>query len=99
LIDLIWGKDKPAFPSAKAFVHPLKYSGKSHQEKFQEIRKELGSNQVHGLVVSTLDEIACMFFLFFLIQFKISYVYMHFKLKTFLGLFNIRGADISFNPG
>jgi len=60
LVDLVW-KDKPAPPKNKAFVHPIKYAGKSHQEKLQQIREELKKFESNALVVSALDEIAWLF--------------------------------------
>lgn len=83
-MDPIW-KDKPAPPKHKAFVHPIKYSGKSHQDKLKQIREELKKSESNALVVSALDEIACTLFL-------------EITLTHFPGLFNLRGSDISFNP-
>ncbi|KAE8161693.1 hypothetical protein BDV40DRAFT_289067 [Aspergillus tamarii] len=58
LVDLVWGKDRPAPPREKVRVHPEKYAGKSFQEKISELRKELESRKSAGFIVSMLDEIA-----------------------------------------
>ncbi|KAF5855537.1 hypothetical protein ETB97_009010 [Aspergillus alliaceus] len=61
LVDLVWGKDRPAPPMEKVRVHPDKYAGKSFQEKISELRKELESRKSAGFIVSMLDEIAWLF--------------------------------------
>ncbi|KAJ6107660.1 Xaa-Pro aminopeptidase P [Penicillium sp. IBT 18751x] len=61
LVDLVWGKDRPARPVEKVRVHPVKYAGKSFQDKIADIRKELETKKKAGFVVSMLDEIAWLF--------------------------------------
>ncbi|KAJ6110299.1 hypothetical protein N7486_002534 [Penicillium sp. IBT 16267x] len=61
LIDLVWGKDRPARPSEKVRVHPVKYAGKTFQDKIADLRKELESKKHAGFIISTLDEIAWLF--------------------------------------
>ncbi|KAJ6002057.1 hypothetical protein N7499_002078 [Penicillium canescens] len=61
LIDLVWGKDRPARPSEKVRVHPEKYAGKTFQEKVAELRKDLESRKKAGFIISMLDEIAWLF--------------------------------------
>ena len=53
LVDLVWGKDRPAPPREKVRVHPEKYAGKSFQEKIGELRKELESKKSAGFIVCT----------------------------------------------
>ena len=57
----MWGKDRPARPSEKVAVQPLKYSGKSFTDKIEELRKELEKKKSLGFVVSMLDEIAWLY--------------------------------------
>ncbi|CAG8931799.1 unnamed protein product [Penicillium salamii] len=61
LVDLVWGKDRPARPSEKVRVHPAKYAGKTFQEKVSELRKDLESRKKAGFIISMLDEIAWLF--------------------------------------
>ena len=51
LVDLVWGKERPARPSEKVRVHPEKYAGKTFQEKVAELRKELESKKKAGFVI------------------------------------------------
>jgi len=51
LVDLVWGKDRPARPSEKVRVHPIKYAGKTFQEKIAELRKELETKKKAGFIV------------------------------------------------
>ena len=53
LVDLVWGKDRPAAPRELVKVHPVKYAGKSFQEKISELRKELESRKKAGFVICT----------------------------------------------
>jgi Xaa-Pro aminopeptidase len=58
LIDLVWGAERPARPSEKVIVQPAEYSGKSFDEKIEDLRKELEKKKSLGFVVSMLDETA-----------------------------------------
>lgn len=57
----MWGNDRPARPSEKVIVQPEKYSGKSFEDKIEDLRKELEKKKSLGFVVSMLDEIAWLF--------------------------------------
>ena len=57
LIDAIW-ENKPALPSNPAFVHELKYSGVSHQDKIVNLRRQIKEKDCYAIVVAALDEIA-----------------------------------------
>ena len=57
LIDEIW-EDRPKMPEAPAFIHEIKYAGKSCQSKVAEIRTELKEKGIDALFLSSLDEIA-----------------------------------------
>ncbi|KAJ5191455.1 uncharacterized protein N7498_010440 [Penicillium cinerascens] len=61
LVDLVWGKDRPARPVEKVRTHPLKYAGKPFQDKIADLRKELETKKKAGFIVSMLDEIAWLF--------------------------------------
>lgn len=60
LVDLIW-KDRPAFPSDKAVLHPLKYSGMNRPEKFKSIREKMAQSGVDYHLFASLDDIAWIF--------------------------------------
>lgn len=57
LVDEIW-KEQPPRPAKPVMVHPLKYSGKSWQDKVREVREKMGKKQAVALVVSALDDVA-----------------------------------------
>lgn len=61
LIDLVWADKRPPRPSEKVIVQPIKYSGKSFEDKIEDIRKELEKKKSLGFVVSMLDEIAWLY--------------------------------------
>ncbi|KAJ2359427.1 hypothetical protein IWW50_003904 [Coemansia erecta] len=61
LVDMVWGKARPARPENAAFVHDLKYAGEAHGDKIARVRERLEREKVAGLVVTALDEIAWLF--------------------------------------
>lgn len=54
LVDIVWGKSKPARPNEKVSVQPYELSGKEFSEKLSDIRQELTKRKSAGFVV-------CMF--------------------------------------
>lgn len=56
-ITVLW-KDRPAVPQSKAFAYESWYAGISCTEKIALIRAQIKQNQVEGLLIPTLDEIA-----------------------------------------
>lgn len=56
LVDEVWGAEKPAIPSEKVFIHEVKYSGESVQQKYDKVAAKL-DKKVDVLLVSTLDDI------------------------------------------
>lgn len=61
LIDVVWGDKRPARPSEKVIVQPIEYSGRSFEDKIEDLRKELEKKKSLGFVVSLLDEVAWLF--------------------------------------
>ncbi|KAF2474326.1 putative Xaa-Pro aminopeptidase P [Lindgomyces ingoldianus] len=61
LIDLVWGEERPPRPCEPVRVQPLEYSGKSFQDKLEDVRKELEKRKSVGFVVSMLDEVAWLY--------------------------------------
>lgn len=56
-MDKIWA-ERPPMPEAPAFIHELKYAGRSIEEKLTDIRKEMQLVGAEALLISALDEIA-----------------------------------------
>jgi Xaa-Pro aminopeptidase len=88
-VDQVWGESRPAAPGDKVFVHPLKYSGLSHTDKIKNLRTQLEKEKADLFVLTSLDEIACK---------KLLSLFYFINYSTLLGLFNLRGSDVSFNP-
>ncbi|OMP89183.1 putative Xaa-Pro aminopeptidase P [Diplodia seriata] len=61
LVDIVWGKSKPARPNEKVQVQPYEFSGKEFSEKLSDIRQDLSKRKSAGFVVSMLDEIAWLY--------------------------------------
>lgn len=61
LVDIVWGKERPALPSEPVALLALKYAGKDTKTKLEELRKELEKKSSLGFVVSMLDEAAWLF--------------------------------------
>jgi Xaa-Pro aminopeptidase len=60
LVDAIW-KDRPAFPSEKAKLHPVKYAGMNRPDKFAAIRDKMKESEVDYHLFASLDDIAWLF--------------------------------------
>ncbi|MBW6411097.1 aminopeptidase P family protein [Clostridium weizhouense] len=60
LIEEIWS-EKPQLPKEKAFLHDVKYCGKSAKEKIEEIRGEMSKIGAESYIISSLDDIAWTF--------------------------------------
>jgi Xaa-Pro aminopeptidase len=60
LVDLVWGKGRPATPSKPVFALSEKYTGKSTKLKIDDVKAAIEKKGgVWGFVITTLDEIAC----------------------------------------
>lgn len=60
LIEEIWN-DKPELPKEKAFLHDIKYCGKSAKEKIEEVRVEMKKIGAESYIISSLDDIAWLY--------------------------------------
>lgn len=56
-MQLLWS-DRPPMPLAPAFVHDIKYAGRSFTEKLSMVRKEMEAANAESLLLPALDEIA-----------------------------------------
>ncbi|TVY21259.1 putative Xaa-Pro aminopeptidase P [Lachnellula arida] len=61
LVDIIWGKDRPANPTEPVKILPRNFAGIEVKEKLEELRKELEKKKSSGFIVSMLDEVAWLF--------------------------------------
>ncbi len=61
LVDLAWGKDRPAAPMNPIVPHPLKYAGQTAADKMTDIQKRL-KDQDHDAVILTLPDSICWAF-------------------------------------
>lgn len=69
-------------------------TGRSWQDKVCDVRAKMNANQTSVVVVTALDEVACK------MSFNPTTIFL-FILQTplfCLGLFNMRGSDVNFNP-
>ncbi|WP_252223407.1 MULTISPECIES: aminopeptidase P family protein [unclassified Clostridium] len=60
LIEEIWD-NKPELPKEKAFLHDIKYCGKSAKEKIEEVRVEMKKMGAESYIISSLDDIAWLY--------------------------------------
>lgn len=71
LVDVVWGKNRPAPIDAPIFVHPLKYAGQPSQEKLEALAKWLATSGDKATnnggfppgstyIINELDQIAWM---------------------------------------
>lgn len=56
-LESLW-ENRPAIPQNPAFIHEIKYAGKSIMDKIAQIRKGMEADHIEGLLVSSLDDIA-----------------------------------------
>lgn len=60
LVDEVW-KDRPQLIIYPIAVHPLKFAGKSSQDKIAELRAKLSETKASALVITALDEVAWLY--------------------------------------
>lgn len=60
LISNLW-TNRPSLPKGNAFVHDLKFAGKSRPEKLKELRLKMNENGIDYQIISNLDDIAWLF--------------------------------------
>ncbi|CAI5523684.1 unnamed protein product [Closterium sp. Naga37s-1] len=57
-VDVVWGAERPAPPSAPMRVHPIEFAGQTVRAKLQQLRAEMRDAGATALLVSALDEVA-----------------------------------------
>ena len=60
LLDEVW-KERPSLPKEKAFLHEVKYCGKSAKEKLREVREEMKKLGANNYIIASLDDIAWLY--------------------------------------
>ncbi len=60
ILEEVW-EDRPKLPMNKIFIHDIKFSGKSTEEKISEVRKEMKSLNGENYILTSLDDIAWLF--------------------------------------
>lgn len=60
LVGEIW-TDRPEAPKSKAFIHDVKYTGKTAKEKIEEVRKEMDKKDANYFLLGSLDDIAWIY--------------------------------------
>lgn len=60
LIDQIW-EDRPKKPASQAFIHQLKYTGKTTIEKLSEVRAMMDEEGMDYYLIASLDDIAWLY--------------------------------------
>ena len=61
LIDQIWGSEQPARSDSQVKILPLKYTGKSFEEKLKDLRESIATQHGAGFLVAALDQIAWLY--------------------------------------
>jgi Xaa-Pro aminopeptidase len=60
LVGEIW-EDRPSIPKGEAFIHEVKYTGKTGKEKIEEVRKEMEKQNIDYVLIGSLDDIAWVY--------------------------------------
>lgn len=60
LIDLVWD-ERPSPPSSPVVPLPIKYAGRSWQDKVTDVRKAMLKKGAKALVITSLDDVAYLF--------------------------------------
>ncbi|KAK7309275.1 hypothetical protein RJT34_05853 [Clitoria ternatea] len=60
LVDEVWINRPPAEINA-VVVHPLKFAGRSVEDKLKDLRKKLVQEQARGIIFTALDEVAWLY--------------------------------------
>ena len=60
LVGEIW-TDRPLLPKSEAFLHDVKYTGKTGKEKIDEVRADMKKQNVDYFLLGSLDDIAWLY--------------------------------------
>ncbi|CAC5425169.1 pepP [Mytilus coruscus] len=65
LFDKIWTTGRPVQPNTHIHGMKLSFTGKSWIDKIKDIQQEMKEKNVDALVVTSLDEVACKFYIIY----------------------------------
>jgi len=61
LVDRVWGRDRPAPPADSVSLHPVKFAGRSAQDKIADIQRLLKAERQDAVVLTLSDSVAWVF--------------------------------------
>ncbi|HYD15000.1 MAG TPA: aminopeptidase family protein P, partial [Hyphomicrobium sp.] len=61
LVDVIWGKDRPGAPDGPVNPHPLKYAGRSAEDKMAALQKTLKEAGQDAVILTAPDSVCWLF--------------------------------------
>jgi Xaa-Pro aminopeptidase len=61
LVDVVWGADRPGPPDGRVVPHPLKYSGRSAEDKIVALQKALKADRQDAVVLTAPDSVCWLF--------------------------------------
>jgi Xaa-Pro aminopeptidase len=61
LVDRLWGRERPAAPVSPVSVQPLKFAGKSAQDKIADIQAKLKADGQDAVILTLSDSVAWAF--------------------------------------
>lgn len=61
LVDKLWGRERPAPPAEPIVPHPLKYAGRSAQDKISALQKTLKADGQDAVVLTSPDSVCWLF--------------------------------------
>lgn len=93
LVDKVW-LDRPTLANNPIDILNLTFSGSTISTKIDRLLNDMVNKNGEAVLVTALDDIACKFQL----KWRKEDAEELTSLFEFLGLFNLRGADIEYNP-
>ncbi len=60
-VDTIWGRERPSLPQGPIVPHPIRYAGKSADEKIRDVQAELKKAEHDAVVLTSPDSICWLF--------------------------------------
>lgn len=60
LVDLVWSTDRPAFYAGEIYPHDFEFTGQAAVDKITSLREDIKTQNADVIVITVLDEIACM---------------------------------------
>lgn len=60
LVDLVWSTDRPDFVAGEIYAHDFEFTGQAAVDKITSLREDIKSQNADVIVITVLDEIACL---------------------------------------